>query len=534
MESAERMFASYRNGTVLGGRYRIVGILGRGGMGVVYAADDLKLAGKLRAVKVIVPMPGGSGRYAGEANMMMKVNHPHLPVIVDYFPPHEGGCEALVMEYIDGHTISDLFQSSFAGLTFMQIVYIGLQLCSALSHLHSHTPPIIHRDLKPTNVMIDSKWHVKLIDFSISRQFKAGQQQDTAQLGTVGFAAPEQEGTGQSDERTDIYGLGALLYYMASGGIIYKRTEGSRGAHEPLTQLQNDIPNGFKVVLSRLLQPDPQFRYRSMIEVEEAMKPFLPPQLPDDPLLVKKNMRRPQTRRMLICVLSLAPGAGATFLSHTLAALLGKQGIAVTAAEYEHARPEWHAWLSGRKCLRKNGIALDKRYVHYKQDELSVNWFSLLSEQNPESTYDEQRFEQMLRHAGGLVNLIDLSGNWLEPDALQLLKQAQFVFVVGDPSVAKWQAGELRQLGSIRQELQASGGKMKFIANKDLSFRGRNEWLSLFPERPHAIVPRLPEETLLTLQWNGRWAADDARLCKRLDQALLPILKLLYKEINTD
>ena len=348
--------------------------------------------------------------------MMMKISHPHLPVIVDYFPPHEQGCEALVMEYIDGHTIADLFRSSCAGLTFMQIVHIGLQLCSALSHLHSHSPPIIHRDLKPTNVMIDSKWHVKLIDFSISRQFKAGQQQDTAQLGTVGFAAPEQEGTGQSDERTDIYGLGALLYYMASGGIIYKRTGGSRGGHEPFTHLQNDIPNGFKVVLSRLLQPDPQLRYRSMLEVEEAIKPFLTPLLPDDPLFANTmiNMRRPETRRMLICVLSLAPGAGATFLSLTLAALLGQQGISVTAAEYEHARPEWHAWLSGRKCLRKDGweerIALDRRYVHYKQEERSVNWFSLLSGPNSESTHDEQRFEQMLRHAGGLVNLIDLSG----------------------------------------------------------------------------------------------------------------------------
>lgn len=540
MVSSDRLFAPYPSGTVLGGRYRIVNMIGRGGMGVVYAADDLKLAGKLRAVKVIAPASGGDGgSYAGEAHMMMKVRHPHLPVIVDYFPPHEQSCEALVMEYIDGHTVADLFRSSHSGLTFIQIIHIGIQLCSALSYLHSHAPPIIHRDLKPTNVMIDRKWHVKLIDFSISRQFKAGQQQDTAQLGTFGFAAPEQGGTGQSDERTDVYGLGALLYFMASGGIIFQRTAGSKGGPEPLSNLQPDIPNAFKVVLRRLLQTDPQFRYRTMLEVEEAIRPFASPLLTVP--LNAGNVINTQSHpicRMLICLLSLAPGAGATFLSHTLAALLGLQGISVTAAEYEHARPEWHAWLSGHKRLRNDEweerAALDKRYVSYKQDELSVNWFALQPGQRPESTLDEQRFVLMLRHAGGLINLIDLSCSWNEPHALQLLKQARYVFVVGDPAVAKWQAGELKQLAALRQELQTLGGNMTFIANKDLAFHGRNEWLSLFPERPLAIIPRLPEEKILALQWNGRWATDDSRLRKRLHQALLPIIKLLYNHISTD
>ncbi|OBZ17395.1 serine/threonine-protein kinase [Bacillus sp. FJAT-26390] len=536
---SQRLFSPFAIGAVVGGRYRIAGILGRGGMGVVYAADDLKLASKLRAIKVILPLPAGAGSYAEEASMMMKMNHPQLPLIMDYFAPEEHGFEALVMEYIDGRTVAELFGSIHAGLTFRQIIHIGLQLCAALIHLHGHSPPIIHRDLKPTNVMIDHKWQVKLIDFGISRHFKEGQQRDTAQLGTVGFAAPEQEGAGQSDERTDIYGLGALLFYMASGGAIYQQAVASRGERAALAQLQPDIPTAFIAVIQRLLQPDPKLRYHTMLEVQEVLKPYAPNQMVSS----EENNEAPynensRTRGMNICLLSLAPGAGSTFLAHTLAVLLGQQGTAVSAAEYEHARPEWHAWLSGQKRAKnsrwKETRALDQRYVNYMQDKSFVSWFTLRSEGYPTPALDEQRFNKMLHHAGSLINLIDLSGKWNEPDALAQMRQARFIFAVGDPAVAKWQAAELRQLVTLKRELHPNGGKIYFIANKDMAFRGRNEWLSLFPEGPHAIVPKLPDETLLTLQWNGVWAADDLRLRKRLSQALMPIFKLIYNEINTE
>lgn len=523
---------------MLAGRYRIVGILGRGGMGIVYAADDLKLAGKLRAIKVIAPLPDGGGSYTSEARTMMKLKHPHLPIIVDYFPTEELDCEALVMDYIEGQTVAALFGARYAVLTFAQIVHIGLQLCSALIHLHGQTPPIIHRDLKPSNVMIDNKWHVTLIDFGISRLYKKGQQQDTAQLGTVGFAAPEQGGTGQSDERTDIYGLGALLYFMASGGTAYDCNDESRREKDPFTYLQSDIPSAFKVVLQRLMQLNPQYRYRSVIEVEAVLKQYAQAEIPNHSALTEPTYKDlPQSNRILICLLSLSPGAGATFLSHTLTALLGQQGVTVTAAEYGHLRPEWHAWLTDRNHKRTNKHeeweAFDERYIHYKHENHTVNWFALHPGRWTESVSHEHKFEQMLHQAGGLINLIDLSSKWNERHALQLLKQARFVFVVGDPSVAKWQAGELRQLESLKRELQNSGGEIKWIANKDIRFRGRTEWLSLFPELPLAVVPRLPEDVMLTLQWEGRGAADDARLRKRLNHALQPVYSILYNDINT-
>lgn len=534
----KRFSSSFVNGDVLGGRYRIIAMIGRGGMGSVYAVEDLKLGGSLRAVKVTVPLPDGSGSYMGEAFTLMKLNHPHLPLIVDYFPPIAQGCEALVMDYIDGQTVADYYVKPHSGFTFVQILHIGLQLCSALIYLHGQLPPIIHRDLKPSNVMIDSKGHVKLIDFGISRQYKLGQQQDTVQLGTVGFAAPEQEGAGQSDARTDIYGLGGLFYYMASGGKAYIRKEASAGGKDPFVHLQADIPHAFKAMLKQMLQSNPQHRHRSMVDVESALK-SLEHRMTDgqDKEAAAARSHLIRSKRLRVSVISLSSGAGATLLSLTLAALLGQRGVSVAAAEYSGLRPEWHALLKQRVRRTSNEqeeAAFDERYVQYKLPGSPVSWFTLQPQQIAKPEQDDHKFEQMLHHAGALINLIDLSGRWDGPHALQLLRQSRFILVVADPAVAKWQASELRRLDALKQEVQGYGGSMVWIANKDMRFSGRSEWLSLFLTPPVAALPLLPQEVILNAQWNGRWLTDETRLNKRLNRALEPIFTLLYNEINTN
>ncbi|OMF38283.1 hypothetical protein BK133_01785 [Paenibacillus sp. FSL H8-0548] len=532
-------FASYTNGTVLESRYRIIGELGRGGMGVVYLAEDRKLGNKLRAIKVLAKTVHNSSTQMEEAMLMIKISHPHLPLIMDCFYLEDAGCEALVMEYIEGHTMAELLQRSKSRVPFSRILNMAGQLCSALNHLHSCVPPIIHRDLKPSNVMIDKNGDVKLIDFGISRQFKEGQQQDTVQLGTHGFAAPEQEGSGQSDHRTDIYGLGALLFYLCSGGRSFQRSGGSTGEMEQFNCFQHDVPQPFRMMLLRSLQSDPHLRYGTISEFEQALKPLVRSNSPrsqaaDHRELTAHNPVKP----IRVCLLSLAPGAGATFLTHTLAELLGRRGVHVAAAEYEQARPEWHAWFSDQQRTgdyrQQEGSWFDKRFILHSGGKTSVQWFFLHPEQQSRTVDQEQnRFEQMLWHAGGMIQLIDLSSRWSDQRALQLLKEAAFVFVIADPAVSKWQANDLRRLFAIKQELAASGGNLMFIANKDIDFKGRTEWLSLFPELPLAIIPSLSAETLLSLHYNGKWATDDARIHKRLNRALLPVFRLLYDEINT-
>ena len=99
----------YENGNVIGGRYRIVGLIGQGGMGAVYAAEDLRLQGKLCALKVNKVQTADAMYSAEEAGLLMRLNHPHLPLIIDYFPVSENGHEILIMDYIDGMTLQAHF-----------------------------------------------------------------------------------------------------------------------------------------------------------------------------------------------------------------------------------------------------------------------------------------------------------------------------------------------------------------------------------------------------------------------------------------
>ncbi|MBB3151638.1 serine/threonine-protein kinase [Paenibacillus endophyticus] len=531
-------FDPYPTGSVLDGRYRIAGILGRGGMGIVYAADDLRLGNKLTAIKVLAPRPGAA-LLAEEAKLLMMVDHPHLPTILNYYPASGDLHETYVMTYIDGHTVADYYRANGSGLTFKQTMHAVKQLCSALYYLHTQAPPIIHRDLKPSNIMIDAKWQVKLIDFGISRRFRPDKGQDTVQLGTKGFAAPEQAGSGQSDERTDIYGLGALLFFMASGGLIYHPVSHHASRDDSFSFLKRDTPAAFKTVLRGLLQFDPRLRYQSIREVETALAPFMyQSYVSDEYMTVAANEIQTAKSPLSVCVLSLSSGAGATFLTHTLANLLGNKGISVSAAEYEHARPEWHAWLNGIRKWddpdERKAVALDPRYMLYRQKLPAMNWFALQAVQDTEMTLADNRFMHMLRQTDASVHFIDLSQRWTDSHALQLMRSAHFVIAVGDPTVAKWRACDLKQLHDLSWETEAAGSRLLFVANKDVSFDARRAWLALFPAKPNAIVPRLPDEILLSQQWRGQWATDNKRLASKLNQALAPILKLLCNELNTE
>ncbi|WP_424768882.1 serine/threonine-protein kinase [Paenibacillus sp. sgz302251] len=446
MSNSEISFSPFARGDRIDGRYRIVGIIGRGGMGVVYAVEDLKLDGMLRAVKVTRAEDGAFDSYSDEAFMLMKLNHPHLPHMIDYLKLEELGCEALVMDYFNGMTIAACRKEMLNGFTYRQIVHIGLQLCSALRYLHQQSPPIVHRDLKPSNVMIDNKGYVKLIDFGISRQYKSDQLHDTVQLGTLGFAAPEQEGLSQSDARTDVYGLGALLYYLASDGVTFNRNQVGGIRTVPFGGFRSNIPYRFKAILERMLQQDPSDRYQSMDEVEYELTQLefqMVRGYEEDSLEMSMHYQFQlyREKRLLVSVISLSPGAGATFLTFALAYLIGANHVTVSAFEYSELRPEWHALLEQREQPSHAGtldsLAFDERYLHITPGHDLVSWYPLAPDRRLSSDQDRFKFEQMLRQSSSSCNLIDLSGKWQDKGAESLLQQSRFVFVVGDPSVYK-------------------------------------------------------------------------------------------------
>ena len=130
-----------------------------------------------------------------------------------YEPTLDGSDSVVVEEYVDGVTIADVLEKRL--FTVKEMCGTIIQLCEGLHVLHERH--IIHRDIKPENVMIQNDGVVKLIDFDSSKIFKPSVQRDTTTLGTVGYAAPEQYGEAQSDERTDIYALGILMIVMLTG-----------------------------------------------------------------------------------------------------------------------------------------------------------------------------------------------------------------------------------------------------------------------------------------------------------------------------
>ncbi|MWC28195.1 serine/threonine protein kinase [Paenibacillus sp. MMS18-CY102] len=469
-------------GQLIGGRYRIAGEIGKGGMGTVYAAEDLRLQGKLRAVKAASRHNEDYEQCAEEARLLMRLNHPNLPQIVDYFPPDSNGVEILVMDYVHGITAAERMKRIGGRLPFGQAVSIGLQLCDALSYLHEQSPQIIHRDLKPSNVMIDENGHVRLIDFGIARLYKAGRQRDTLQLGTPGFAAPEQEGGMQSDERTDIYGLGALMFFLISGGRPYVSSD----PHAlDSTRLNIDVPLSFLGIIGRMLQENPSLRYANMRQVEEAISGIVPAGRSFSRMLGDSMANGRITG--LSVVLSVAPGAGSTFITMTLARLLGHAGAAVSAIEHAGQAPEWHAWLQGRAASgARVSETVDGRYFRLEQQY--IDWYSLNAEQSPSRADGDEGFRLLVEQAAGRTVLLDLSCGWMEQHGCTWVARASAIIVVADPIPAKWSAIRLRKLYKSLNEAKADGASVLWIANKDAAFAQRNEWLSLFPEPPASCL----------------------------------------------
>lgn len=212
-----------KNTSLFAQRYRIVKLLGQGGMGSVYQVEDTRFPGAKRAVKELslnnlssMEAQEAAEAFQREANILARLFHPNLPRIYDHFS--EAGRWYLVMDYIEGETLEDrLIQLPDHKCSIDDAFQISIHLCDVLNYLHTQQPPIIFRDLKPANIMLTSQNHLYLIDFGIARFFKPDQIKDTIALGSPGYAAPEQYGRTQTTPGSDIYSLGAVLHQMLSG-----------------------------------------------------------------------------------------------------------------------------------------------------------------------------------------------------------------------------------------------------------------------------------------------------------------------------
>ncbi len=257
-------------GTVLDQRYRIVGMLGRGGMGEVYRADDLKL-GQSVALKFLPrgldDDPELQQRFLGEVKVALKITHPNVCRVYDV--GEVDGAHYLSMEYVDGEDLSSLLRR-IGRLPEDKAIQIARQLCAGLAAAHDQG--ILHRDLKPANVMLDGRGDVRITDFGLAG-LAEGFTGVEIRAGTPAFMAPEQLAGKEVTVKSDIYALGLVLYQLFTGKKAFageSLVELSRLQQSGPASLSSHVqmldPAVEQVVL-RCLAPEPADRPASAVKV---------------------------------------------------------------------------------------------------------------------------------------------------------------------------------------------------------------------------------------------------------------------------
>jgi protein kinase-like protein len=261
----------FEPGTILGGRYRIIGRLGRGGMGEVYRADDLKL-GQPVALKFLPPDvdrdPARLTQLHTEVRMARQVSHPNVCRVYDI--DEVDGHTFLSMEFVDGEDLASLLRR-IGRFPQERGLEIARQVCAGLAAAHERG--VVHRDFKPANVMLDGTGKVRITDFGL-----AGVAGESIRAGTPAYMAPEQLAGGEVTVQSDVYALGLVLYEIFTGQraidaknvaeLIHKREE---TAIVPPTAIVRDLDPRIEVAIMRCLQPDPAQRPATALAVAAAM-----------------------------------------------------------------------------------------------------------------------------------------------------------------------------------------------------------------------------------------------------------------------
>lgn len=273
-------------------RYKLMELLGMGGMGRVYLAEQVSME-RLVAIKLISltrnkdRQKQALARFAREARAVAALRHPNIIQAFDFV--NENGMPYIVMEYVEGMDTARLVHK-FGPIPWKQAAEYARQ--TALGLAHAHAAGIVHRDIKPGNLLVDSSGQVKILDLGLVSAFDEKNDDsltvDQDQLGTVDFIAPEQAVDSKSvDARADIYSLGATLYSIMSGRVLFpdKSTAQKLLLHqttdpEAIDQLVKDCPAGLAAIIHQMLAKKPADRIQSATELAASLAPFCEPRTP--------------------------------------------------------------------------------------------------------------------------------------------------------------------------------------------------------------------------------------------------------------
>ncbi|MBN1221654.1 MAG: protein kinase [Candidatus Aminicenantes bacterium] len=266
-----------KKGSTLGGRYTIIEELGRGGMGVVYKAEDTKLK-RVVALKLLPPelthIPEVNERFIREAQAAAALDHPNICTVYEFAKAEDK--TYISMAYIGGQSLKKKVESG--RLELDEALSIAIQVAEGLQQ--AHKKGVVHRDIKSANIMVDERGQAKIMDFGLARVTGSTLvTQEGMTMGTITYMSPEQAKGEMVDHRTDIWSLGVVFYEMLTGKLPFKGEHEQVVIHsilkekpEPITSLTPDIPMSIEQVVSKALEKDPDKRYQQAEELLDDLK----------------------------------------------------------------------------------------------------------------------------------------------------------------------------------------------------------------------------------------------------------------------
>ncbi|HEY7546582.1 MAG TPA: serine/threonine-protein kinase, partial [Blastocatellia bacterium] len=265
---------------VLQGRYKIVSQIGKGGMGAVYLASDLRLGSQVALKETLFTDETLVKAFEREARILASLRHATLPKVSDHFM--ESGGQFLVMEYIPGDDLASLIDERDNPFSPEEVLSWADQLLDALDYLHTRTPPVIHRDIKPQNLKLTDRGQIVLLDFGLAKGAVAGMTRSSSYsiFGyTPSYAPLEQMQATGTDPRSDLYSLAATLYHLMTN---VAPTDAMRRANavlnneedplRPACEINPFVPPPVSSALTRAMSLNRNERPASAAELQKALR----------------------------------------------------------------------------------------------------------------------------------------------------------------------------------------------------------------------------------------------------------------------
>jgi serine/threonine protein kinase len=291
-------------GDLLRERYRIIDIIGQGGMGSIYQAEDIRLSGRMTAIKEIITNPNDSAegiqqarlQFQREASILARLDHPNLPKVSDYFT--EDSRDFLVMDFVPGSDLRQVIEKANRRGEFLpepQVLAWAAQITDAVAYLHNQEPIVLHRDIKPGNIKLTPNGTIKLVDFGLVKILSADESRTITIVqghGTALYTPLEQYGedSGHTDIRSDLYSLGATLYHLLTNRppVEAKQRFLTPSSLIPLREINSEISERTERAVLWAMSMHPDDRPPTITILRDALlgtgklpKRALHPSLPD-------------------------------------------------------------------------------------------------------------------------------------------------------------------------------------------------------------------------------------------------------------